>query len=146
MQRSAERILTTHTGSLPRPTGLVEMLRRAEAGELGDRTAFDAAVRAAVGHAVGKQVEAGLDVVNDGEQGKPGYATYLKDRVTGFGGQSRVTTVWAEGRDFPEYVARRAGNTRSSFLRPYCDGPIAWRDFAAVQRDIDNLKAATRGV
>jgi len=146
MKRSTDRILTTHTGSLPRPGELVDMLRRAEAGEPGDRAAFDAAVRAAVDDTVRKQVESGVDVVNDGEQGKPGYATYLKDRVIGFGGQSRVTTVWAEGRDFPEYVARRAGNTRSSFLRPYCDGPIAWRDFAAVQRDIDTLKAAVKGV
>ncbi len=146
MKRSTDRILTTHTGSLPRPAELVDMLRRAEAGEPGDRAAFDAAVRAAVDDTVRKQVGAGVDVVNDGEQGKPGYATYVKDRVTGFGGQSRVTTVWAEGRDFPEYVARRTGNTRSSFPRPYCDGPIAWRDFAAVQRDIDTLKAAVKGV
>jgi 5-methyltetrahydropteroyltriglutamate--homocysteine methyltransferase len=102
-------------------------------------------VRGAVGAAVRRQVEAGLDVVNDGEQGKPGYATYIKDRVTGFGGQSRVTTVWAEGRDFPEYVERRAGNTRSSFPRPYCDGPIAWKDFAAVQRDVDTLRGALAG-
>jgi 5-methyltetrahydropteroyltriglutamate--homocysteine methyltransferase len=146
MKRSTDRILTTHTGSLPRPAELVELLRRGEAGEPGDRTAFDAAVRTAVAGAVRQQIEAGLDVVNDGEQGKPGYATYIKDRVTGFGGQSRVTTVWAEGRDFPEYVARRTGNTRSSFLRPCCDGPIAWKDFAAVQRDIDNLRAAVKGV
>jgi 5-methyltetrahydropteroyltriglutamate--homocysteine methyltransferase len=141
MKRSGERILTTHTGSLPRPAELVELLRRAEVGEPDDRAAFEATVRAAVADTVRKQTEAGVDVLNDGEQGKPGYATYIKDRVTGFGGQSRVTTVWAEGRDFPEYVARRAGNTRSSFPRPYCDGPIAWRDFAAVQRDIDTLKA-----
>jgi 5-methyltetrahydropteroyltriglutamate--homocysteine methyltransferase len=145
MKRSTDRILTTHTGSLPRPADLVELLRRREAGEPGDPAAFDAAVRGAVGAAVRRQVEAGLDVVNDGEQGKPGYATYIKDRVTGFGGQSRVTTVWAEGRDFPEYVERRAGNTRSSFPRPYCDGPIAWKDFAAVQRDVDTLRGALAG-
>jgi 5-methyltetrahydropteroyltriglutamate--homocysteine methyltransferase len=145
MKRSTERILTTHTGSLPRPADLVEMLRRREAGEPGDRAAFDGAVRAAVAATVRQQVQAGLDVINDGEQGKPGYATYIKDRVTGFGGQSRVTTVWAEGRDFPEYVERRAGNTRSSFPRPYCDGPIAWKDFAAVQRDVETLRGALQG-
>jgi 5-methyltetrahydropteroyltriglutamate--homocysteine methyltransferase len=146
MKRSTERILTTHTGSLPRPADLVELLRKAEAGERGDRAAFDARVRAAVAEAVRRQVEAGVDVVSDGEQGKPGYATYIKDRVTGFGGQSRVTTVWAEARDFPEYWERRTGNTRSSFPRPFCDGPIAWKDFPAVARDIDNLKAAVKAV
>ncbi len=145
MKRSTERILTTHTGSLPRPPDLVELLRRAEAGERGDRAAFDARVRAAVAEAVRRQTEAGIDVVNDGEQGKPGYATYIKDRVTGFGGQSRVTTVWAEARDFPEYWERRTGNTRSSFPRPCCDGPITWKDFPAVARDIEQLGSAVNG-
>jgi 5-methyltetrahydropteroyltriglutamate--homocysteine methyltransferase len=146
MKRSTDRFLTTHTGSLPRPPELVAMLQRNEAGEPGDRPRFEATVRAAVAEAVRHQVEAGIDVVNDGEQGKPGYATYIKDRVTGFGGESRVTTAWAEGRDFPEYVARRSNNTRSSFRRPVCDGPIEWKDFAAVKRDIDNLRAAAAGV
>ncbi len=144
MKRSTERILTTHTGSLPRPPDLRDLLARAEAGERIDRAAFDARVRAAVAEAVRRQVEIGLDVVNDGEQGKPGYATYVKDRLTGFGGESRVTTVWAEGRDFPEYVARRTGNTRSTFPRPSCNGPIAWKDFPAVERDIDNLATAAK--
>ena len=142
MERSTDRILTTHTGSLPRPPDLVEELRRAEAGTLGDRAAFHARVRAAVAEAVRRQVETGLDVVSDGEQGKPGYATYIKDRVAGFDGQSRVTTVWAEARDFPEYVARRTGNTRSAFQRPACTGPLAWKDFAAVEREIEDLRAA----
>jgi 5-methyltetrahydropteroyltriglutamate--homocysteine methyltransferase len=145
MRRSTDRILTTHTGSLPRPAELVELLRRGDAGEALDGGAFDSAVRAAVAGVVRQQVAAGISVINDGEQGKPGYATYIKSRVTGFGGQSRVTTTWAEGRDFPEYVARRTGNTRSSFQRPVCDGPIAWRDFAAVKRDIDILGEAARG-
>src|SRR5262245_51044923 len=142
MKRSTDRILTTHTGSLPRPAELVALLTAREAGTPPDRAALDAAVRAAVGQAVRQQVAAGLDVVNDGEQGKPGYATYIKDRVTGFGGQSRVTTVWTEARDFPEYWARRTGNTRSAFTRPACNGPIAWKDFGAVRRDIETLAAA----
>ena len=145
MRRSTDRILTTHTGSLPRPADLVELLRRSDVGDPVDERAFDSAVRAAVGEAVRKQVAAGIAVVNDGEQGKPGYATYIKSRVTGFGRQNRVTTAWAEAREFPEYVARRRGNIQSSFLRPVCDGPIEWRDFAAVRREIDNLKAASKG-
>jgi 5-methyltetrahydropteroyltriglutamate--homocysteine methyltransferase len=146
MKRSTDRILTTHTGSLPRPATLVELLRAQEAGAAPDRPAFDAAVRVAVGEVVRQQVAAGIDVINDGEQGKPGYATYVKDRVTGFGGQNRVTTIWTEAQDYPEYWARRTGNTRSSFRRPACNGPIAWKDFAAVQRDIATLKAAAHGV
>jgi 5-methyltetrahydropteroyltriglutamate--homocysteine methyltransferase len=145
MKRSTDRILTTHTGSLPRPADLVELLRKSDAGDPVDERAFDTAVRAAVDEVVRKQVGAGIAVVNDGEQGKPGYATYIKSRVTGFGGQSRVTTAWAEAREFPEYVARRTGNTRSSFLRPVCDGPIEWRDFSAVRREIDTLRAASKG-
>ena len=146
MKRSTERILTTHTGSLPRPPALVELLRAQEAGAAPDPEAFAAAVHAAVAEVVRQQIGTGLDVVNDGEQGKPGYATYIKDRVTGFGGQNRVTTVWTEARDFPEYWARRAGNTRSNFQRPACNGPIEWKDFAAVQRDIATLRAATEAV
>ena len=139
MRRSTGRILTTHTGSLPRPAGLVELLRKEDSGEPVDARAFEAAASAAVREVVRKQV------ANDGEQGKPGYATYIKARVTGFGGENRVTTAWAEARDFPEYQARRTGNTRSSFLRPVCNGPIEWRDFAAVRREIDMLEAATKG-
>jgi 5-methyltetrahydropteroyltriglutamate--homocysteine methyltransferase len=146
VKRSTDRILTTHTGSLPRPAVLVELLRAQETGATPDRSTFDAAVRAAVGEVVRQQVAAGLDVINDGEQGKPGYATYIKDRVTGFGGQSRVTTIWTEAQDYPEYWARRTGNTRSSFERPACDGPIAWKDFAAVERDIATLQAAAQAV
>jgi 5-methyltetrahydropteroyltriglutamate--homocysteine methyltransferase len=145
MKRSTDRILTTHTGSLPRPAELRALLTAQEAGTPPDRAVLDAAVRTAVGQIVTQQVAAGLDVVNDGEQGKPGYATYIKDRVTGFGGQSKVTTVWTEARDFPEYWARLTGNTRSAFSRPACDGPIAWKDFGAVRRDIETLAAAVAG-
>jgi 5-methyltetrahydropteroyltriglutamate--homocysteine methyltransferase len=145
MKRSTDRILTTHTGSLPRPAELRALLTAQEAGTPPDRAALAAAVRTAVGQVVKQQVAAGLDVVNDGEQGKPGYATYIKDRVTGFGGQSKVTTVWTEARDFPEYWARVTGNTRSAFSRPTCDGPIAWKDFDAVRRDVETLAAAVAG-
>ena len=143
VQRSTDRILTTHTGSLPRPADLIELIRKREAGEPVDEAAFQARVRAAVAETVQKQVDAGIDVVNDGEEGKPGYATYIKDRVTGFGGESRVTIrVQAEARDFPEYTQRRTATTPTILNRPACNGPIAWKDFAAVERDIDNLKAA----
>ena len=100
-------------------------------------------MRAAVAGVVRKQVGAGITVVNDGEQGKPGYSTYIKDRVTGFGGESRVTDRVGEGRDFPEYVGAPHGRTRgqASGARP-ATARSPGRDFAAVERDIANLKAA----
>ncbi|HLZ70779.1 MAG TPA: cobalamin-independent methionine synthase II family protein [Dehalococcoidia bacterium] len=145
MKRSSQHILTTHTGSLPRPPDLVQLIRESESGTLADRGAFEGRVREAVNEAVRRQADAGIDVVNDGEMGKPGYATYIKDRATGFGGPHRVTTVQAEARDFPEFTERRVVGGGAAILRPSCNGPIAWKDFAAVQRDIDNLKAATAG-
>ena len=109
MKRSTDRILTTHTGSLPRPAELRALLTAQEAGTPPDRAVLDDAVRTAVGQVVKQQVAAGLDVVNDGEQGKPGYATYIKDRVTGFGGQSKVTTVWDGGAGLPRVLGARHG-------------------------------------
>ena len=83
MKRCTERILTTHTGSLPRPTDLLALIKAMETGT-GDMAAFEARVRSAVTEIVRAQIEAGIDVVNDGEMGKPSYATYVKDRLTGF--------------------------------------------------------------
>src|SRR6476660_7542635 len=138
MKLSTNRILTTHTGSLPRPTDLIELIQKVETGGEVSPEAFEARVKSAVAETVQKQVEAGITVINDGEAGKPGYSTYVKDRLTGFGGTSRNTNINAEGRDFPEWLAKRniSGNV---IARPACDGPVAWRDFAAVEREIANL-------
>jgi 5-methyltetrahydropteroyltriglutamate--homocysteine methyltransferase len=141
MKRSTERILTTHTGSLPRPRDLTVTLEAMDAGTAPDPAAFDARVRGAVAEAVRKQIEAGVDVVNDGEQGKVGYSTYVRYRLTGFEGQSSVS-MRADWADFPEAAARQ---TRNTVMRPACNGPIAWKDRAAVQRDIARLKAALPG-
>jgi 5-methyltetrahydropteroyltriglutamate--homocysteine methyltransferase len=142
MKRSTDRILTTHTGSLPRPPDLIEMIAAAEAGNPVDAEKFNERVRSAVDETVRLQREAGIDIVNDGEEAKPGYSTYIKDRVTGFEGQSRSSMVQGEAKDFPEWAARRAATGAPGFARPTCNGPIAWKDFEAVKRDIDNLKAA----
>jgi len=142
MKRSSERILTTHTGSLPRPWDLVGTLEAFDAGTLPDRAAFDARVRQAVGDVVRKQAAAGVDLVNDGEQGKVGYSTYVRHRLTGFEGSS-VVAQRADWADFPEALAR---NPRSSVARPSCTGPIEWRDRGAVVRDVENLKAGLAGV
>ncbi|HEX5140990.1 MAG TPA: cobalamin-independent methionine synthase II family protein [Dehalococcoidia bacterium] len=142
MKRSTDRILTTHTGSLPRPEGLRDLLAASDRGEEVDPSAFQASVRDAVYEIVRLQRAAGIDVINDGEEGKPGYSTYIKDRCTGFEGQSRSSMVQGEGKDFPEWAARRAASGAPGMARPACNGPIAWKDFDAVKRDIANLKAA----
>src|SRR5215467_13419892 len=86
MIRSTERFLTTHTGSLPRPEDLVRMMYAKEEGVPVDGAALAGRVRAAVAEVVRKQADAGIDIVNDGEMSKPSYATYIKDRLDGFGG------------------------------------------------------------
>jgi len=141
MKRSTDRILTTHTGSLPRPTDLVDMLRKLDSHEALDEAAFQQRVRVAVAETVERQRQAGIDVLNDGEEGKVGYSTYIKDRCTGFEGENRSTMVQAEAKDFPAWAEAR---TRPTMTRPACNGPIAWKDFEAVKRDIDNLAAAAK--
>jgi 5-methyltetrahydropteroyltriglutamate--homocysteine methyltransferase len=145
MKRSTERILTTHTGSLPRPPDLSATLEALDAGTLPDPTAFDTRVRRAVAEIVRQQVDAGVDIVNDGEQGKVGYSTYVRHRLTGFEGQSRVP-MRADWADFPEAAERQGMGRQSAIARPACNGPIAWKDMAAVQKDIAHLKAALSSV
>jgi 5-methyltetrahydropteroyltriglutamate--homocysteine methyltransferase len=139
MKRSTDRILTTHTGSLPRPRDLTSMLEALDGGQAPDHAAFEARVRRAVADIVRQQVDAGVDVVNDGEQGKVGYSTYVRHRLTGFGGQSAVPSR-ADWSDFPEAAAR--SERRSTISRPACDGPIEWKDRTAVQKDVATLRAA----
>jgi 5-methyltetrahydropteroyltriglutamate--homocysteine methyltransferase len=143
MKRSADRILTTHTGSLPRPSDLTETLEALDAGREPEPAAFEARVRRAVADVVRQQVEAGVDVVNDGEQGKVGYSTYVRHRLTGFGGQAAVPTR-ADWADFPQAAAR--SERRSAILRPSCNGPIEWKDRGAVQKDVANFREALQGV
>jgi 5-methyltetrahydropteroyltriglutamate--homocysteine methyltransferase len=138
MQRSTERILTTHTGSLPRPKDLTVILEAMDAGTAPEAAAFGRRVRDAVAEVVKKQVEAGVDVVSDGEQGKVGYSTYVRHRLTGFEGRS-AAAVRADWEDFPEAAARFG---RSNVSRPACTGPIEWKDRGAVKTDTDNFRAA----
>ena len=99
----AGRILTTHTGSLPRPRDLVTLLREREEGRATDGATFDARVRGAVADMVGKQAEIGLSIVNDGEQGRADYTVYVKDRLTGFDGESSPLPN-ADAEEFPEWT------------------------------------------
>lgn len=144
MQRSTSQILTTHTGSLPRSVKLQEWLRLREEQRDRDQQAFEAAVREAVAEVVRQQLEVGLAVVNDGEQGRSQYATYVKERLTGFEGERLIRARPRLGDDeFPEFSAQGGTHLSSTSIpQPACTGPIAWKDWDAVQSDIDNLKAA----
>ena len=146
MKRSTARFLTTHTGSLPRPDDLIRMMFAREEGVPVDAAALGARIRAAVADVVARQAKAGLDVVNDGEVSKPSYATYVKDRLNGFGGASHPLT-YGDLVDFPE-MARRVFNDpgRSRRKTPACTGPISVRDPGAAATDVANLKAAVSGV
>src|SRR5438093_6466615 len=142
IQRSVERFLTTHTGSLPRPPDLIRMMFAKEEGVPVDAAALGARIRDAVAESVRKQVDAGVAIVNDGEMSKPSYATYVKDRLNGFGGASHPLQ-YRDLVDFPEMAARVFGDPgRARRRTPACDGPISVRDPGAARRDADNLKAA----
>ena len=142
MKRSTERFLTTHTGSLPRPDDLIRMMFAKEEGVPVDPAALAARVRSAVAEVVRKQAEADIDIINDGEVSKPSYATYVKDRLNGFGGTSQ-SLQYQDLVDFPELAKRVFGDPgRSRRKAPACHGPISVRDAQAAQTDVENLKAA----
>jgi len=139
MKRSTEHILTTHTGSLPRPPELLAALQlrdRSEARVEG----LDEQIRAAVADVVRRQVEAGVSVVNDGEEGKIGYATYVKERLDGFGGEAGMAGLPADMAEFPEYMRRVMSGI--DFAMPACVGPVSYRGLDAVRADIANLQHA----
>jgi 5-methyltetrahydropteroyltriglutamate--homocysteine methyltransferase len=145
VKRSTERFLTTHTGSLPRPVDLVRSMFAREEGVPVDPAALRRQIRAAVAAVVDKQVAAGIDIVNDGEMSKPSYATYVKDRLSGFAGESHPL-VYQDLVDFPELARRVFGDPgRSRRRTPACNGPIGVRDPDAAATDRDNLKAALAG-
>src|SRR3954465_10033855 len=145
MKRSTDRILTTHTGSLPRPPDLLEQLIRRDRGDAVDAEALDARGREAVADSVRRQAAAGVAVVNDGEAGKIGYSTYVTERLEGFGGEGDPPRPPPDMLEFPEYLARERGDGRGPAM-PACDGPIAYRDTAAARADIAALHEAVDGV
>src|SRR5689334_14037691 len=101
MHRSDQRFLTTHTGSLPRPDDLIRLMYAKEEGVPVEPAALAARVRSAVAEVVARQAQAGVDLINDGELSKPSYATYIKDRLDGFGGTGN-TFVYQDLADFPK--------------------------------------------
>ena len=145
MRTSGARILTTHVGSLPRPDALAPLLLAKEHGADYDRDALDRLTEDAVRDAVAAQRAMGLDIVNDGEVGRTGYATYIQDRLSGFSGESPSLRFDDLG-DFPEYrrqMGQAAGTRR--LHRPRCTGPVALRDPAPLAREIERLTNALDG-
>ena len=144
MQRSLNRILTTHTGSLPRPGDLVDLMLKDLEKPGSQRAALEAATNVAVSAAVRQQVESGVDVINDGEQGRPDYTAYIKDRLTGFDGPS-APPIGSWGSEFPELQEMLQMFISPFQHRPACSGPLAWKDWAASEADILRAKTATVG-
>jgi 5-methyltetrahydropteroyltriglutamate--homocysteine methyltransferase len=137
-------ITTTHTGSLPRPTELVDLWTKDDVYSAEEHSVrMDTEVRAAVDMVVAKQREIGIDVVNDGEMGKISYVTYVKERLTGFGGEGRTPSL-PELRDFPEF-AQRIDSAYELSKSPACNGPIRLKDTSGVSRDIQHLRDALKG-
>jgi 5-methyltetrahydropteroyltriglutamate--homocysteine methyltransferase len=147
MKRSTERILTTHTGSLPRPAKLIPLIFARERGDQVDEDEFASAVRQAVHDIVRAQLAAGIDIVNDGEQGKPSYATYVQNRLAGFDGPPTAPAAIADP-DFPEYFARMAKQRPPDeiiYRRP-CTGPISYQNLAELQQELEDFRLALEGV
>ena len=142
MRHSSERILTTHVGSLPRPDDVAELLVAKEFGEDFDADAFEGRMDRAVAACVADQRAIGIDVINDGEIAKTGYATYIQDRLSGFSGDS-PSVLFDDLSEFPDYrrkMGQAAGARR--LRRPRCTGPIALADREPMTRDIARLQAA----
>jgi 5-methyltetrahydropteroyltriglutamate--homocysteine methyltransferase len=146
MKTSTDRILTTHTGSLPRPKPLMELILGREKGERIDPAAFEAETAKAVDEIVAQQVAAGIDIVSDGEMSKPSYTTYIRHRVEGIEPDPRAAEKGRDimvGRDslaHPDFARTRSNFSSVPF--PGCVGPLKYKDRSALDRDLAHLKAA----
>ena len=136
------RILTTHVGSLPRSKAVTELVFAAERGDPVDKGAFDGVIGAAVEEVVARQIAAGIDIVSDGEMSKISYATYIKDRISGFDGDSPRTPP-ADLEDFPAFLERQSkGGGTPTYRRPKCVGPVAAMTLVPLEDDLKHMAAA----
>src|SRR5262249_4426660 len=136
MKRSIDRVLTTHVGSLPRPADLLDVVRAKEAGKPIDEKAHAARLRAAVADVVRKQIDLGIDIIDDGEYGKPSFVSYVNERLGGCECDREVRqSPWANGDGH--------GAARQNHM--VCPAPVTYRGMAQLKTDIDNLKAALDG-
>jgi 5-methyltetrahydropteroyltriglutamate--homocysteine methyltransferase len=149
LQQNTDRIQTTHIGSLPRPHDLLDLLKAKFAGQAVDQRVLDKTIAEAVSDGVRKQVECGIDIVTDGEFSKPGFFTYIQERLEGFEARpgQKLLLFQKEVAAFPEYYAQyfkeaMMGGTIVPIVPVVCTGPVKYRGENAVKRDIENLKAA----
>lgn len=143
MNRSTERILTTHVGSLPRPDDLIRTMFAFQEGVPVDRAALAERTKSAVAEVVARQLDAGVDVPSDGEMSKPSYVTYVVDRLEGFDGSSHPVETYADLEDFPVLHRKVFGDPGRSRRRlPACDRPVAVRDPDAALVDVAHLQVA----
>jgi 5-methyltetrahydropteroyltriglutamate--homocysteine methyltransferase len=142
MRLSTERILTTHVGSLPRTQAVVAMLMARDSGTAFDRAAFDSVMSTAVDAVVARQMRAGIDIVSDGEMSKISYATYIKDRLSGFAGD-QPRQVALDLQPYPDFRTRMAVFAgKQTFKRQCCVGPVAVIERESLQQDLAHLRAA----
>jgi len=148
MKHSVDRILTTHAGSLPRPPEFLDLFKSGDSAMFEQRSSAER-LRNAVSEIVRRQAELGIDVVDDGEYGKPSFVSYVNERLGGYEVDTRAgpRNQWAssrEGLSFPEFYAQT--HPASTHTHMICTGPITYKGHAQLKRDIANLKAALQGV
>ena len=151
MRRSADRVLTTHVGSLPRPADLHAMSLARNKGETVDEAAYAARLRGAVADIVKKQVELGIDIVDDGDMSKPSFITYMNDRLAGFEPDAafKNQSPWVGSREvleFADYYKPQLANVHTRHAHYICTGPVAYRGERLLKTDLDNLRAALTGM
>ena len=146
MKLSKDRILTTHVGSLPRSEKVFKLVFAKEDGKNLDKKEYDEVIAEAVKTVVKKQEEVGIDVVSDGEQSKISYATYIKDRLNGFEGDSPRRTP-KDLEEFPTFSSRasKSGGV-PTYTRPRCTGPVTVKDMKPLEIDLANLRKALDGI
>ncbi len=148
MQRSTDRILTTHVGSIPRGEALGQMLIDQEQGKSVDEARLNAAIDERVAHVLEKEREVGIDVANDGEQGRVGFQTYIPLRMDGFGGASKrpYGKEFIEFSQFTQRMLARIPNHSKVFDAPECVGELKYRDTRAIDAEIARYKRLSEGV
>lgn len=145
MKHSDDRILTSHTGSLPRPEKLTELVFARQEGKEVDEAEFHAEARAATVEVVHRQRALGIDIVSDGEMNKPGFVNYVGERLSGFSGQGSPWTL-EDMKDMPDLVNHLYGGAGGTHINmPRCEGEISYEGQDRVAEDIDNLKQAMEG-
>ena len=150
MRRSTNRILTTHAGSLPRPPDILQMVRAKARGESVDERTLAARVKEAVTEVVLQQVKTGLDVIDDGEFGKPSFVTYVRDRLGGLEPHGVRPNAWLSSREavsFPDYYkAQESASPRTRQVQMACTSPLTYKGQTALNAELDTLKNAIKGI